>query len=259
MTPSKTKSCSKFLALLAAATGTILPAQPARAAVPGITGPTFDLVASEDYVSQPDGASIYSWGYGCDGSPTGFAPTSIPGNCPAMQLPGPTLIVTEGRHGHASTSERPAGGGGQHVHRVPGVPGGQQRRRRRPAHPGGRERGLGDLHLHRDQARDPRLLQRHPGRPPGRDGALRRHRRPAEHPAGELHVQEHLLALGVRLRPPGQLLRPGVHLPAQRDGLADPRPGAGPGPGLQASSAPAGPALPRSRSRPSPTTRTTSC
>lgn len=67
---------------------------PARAAVPGITGPTFNLVASADYISQPDGASLFAFGYGCDGAPTGFAP--FDGNCPQMQLPGPTLIVTEG-------------------------------------------------------------------------------------------------------------------------------------------------------------------
>jgi hypothetical protein len=95
MTPSKTKTCGKCLAILAAALGAVgAPVQPARAAVPGITGPTFNLVASADFTSQPDGASIYSWGYGCDGMPGGFAP--IPGICPAMQLPGPTLIVTEG-------------------------------------------------------------------------------------------------------------------------------------------------------------------
>ena len=66
----------------------------ADAAVPGITGPTFNLVAGASYISQPDGASIYAWGYGCDGAPSGFAP--FPGTCPDMQLPGPTLIVTEG-------------------------------------------------------------------------------------------------------------------------------------------------------------------
>lgn len=72
----------------------ILAAPTARAAVPGITGPSFNLVASADYTSQPDGNSVYTWGYGCDGSPAGFAPFA--GNCPTMQLPGPTLIVTEG-------------------------------------------------------------------------------------------------------------------------------------------------------------------
>jgi FtsP/CotA-like multicopper oxidase with cupredoxin domain len=83
------------LGVLAAALAAALAAPlPARAAVPGITGPRFSLVAGADFISQPDGASIYAWGYGCAGAPAGFAPFA--GNCPAMQLPGPTLIVTEG-------------------------------------------------------------------------------------------------------------------------------------------------------------------
>ena len=74
----------------------------AHAAVPGITGPTFNLTASADYISQPDGAMIYSWGYGCTGTPSGFAPArpanaqGPAANCPLMQLPGPTMIVNEG-------------------------------------------------------------------------------------------------------------------------------------------------------------------
>jgi FtsP/CotA-like multicopper oxidase with cupredoxin domain len=70
----------------------------AQAAVPGITGPTFNLVASTAYISQPDGEMVYSWGYGCDGNPAGFAPAAISGaSCGSMQIPGPTLIVTEGQ------------------------------------------------------------------------------------------------------------------------------------------------------------------
>ncbi|MBK4735831.1 multicopper oxidase domain-containing protein [Noviherbaspirillum pedocola] len=78
-----------FAAALAA-----LPATAPHAAVPGIAGPTFNLVASEGRSSQPDGNSIYSWGYGCDG-----AATTVPyaGGCPLMQIPGPTMIVTEGQ------------------------------------------------------------------------------------------------------------------------------------------------------------------
>jgi hypothetical protein len=76
------------------AVGLVLEATPARAAVPGISGPTFNLVATADYISQPDGAMIYSFGYGCDGAPSAFVPFG--GSCPQMQLPGPTLIVTEG-------------------------------------------------------------------------------------------------------------------------------------------------------------------
>jgi FtsP/CotA-like multicopper oxidase with cupredoxin domain len=77
----------------------------AHAAAPGVTGSsaagtrTFGLIAAADYISQPDGASIYSWGYGCSDTSEGFAPATITtAVCPAgkMQLPGPTLIVNEG-------------------------------------------------------------------------------------------------------------------------------------------------------------------
>ena len=70
----------------------------AYAAAPGITGPTFNLVAQTAYLNQPDGSAVYAWGYGCNGSPSGFAPAAISGaTCPSMQVPGPTLIVTEGQ------------------------------------------------------------------------------------------------------------------------------------------------------------------
>ena len=72
----------------------------AYAAAPGITGPTFNLTAQEAYLNQPDGAAVYSWGYGCNGAPSGFAPSAalMPGTtCPTMQVPGPTLIVTQGQ------------------------------------------------------------------------------------------------------------------------------------------------------------------
>ncbi len=70
----------------------------AYAAAPGITGPTFDLTAQANYISQPDGQNVYSWGYGCNTQPTGFAPAAMTPpatGCPSMQVPGPTLIVTE--------------------------------------------------------------------------------------------------------------------------------------------------------------------
>jgi FtsP/CotA-like multicopper oxidase with cupredoxin domain len=70
----------------------------AYAAAPGITGPTFNLTAQGAYLNQPDGAAVYSWGYGCNGNPLGFAPAAIKGAfCSSMQVPGPTLIVTEGQ------------------------------------------------------------------------------------------------------------------------------------------------------------------
>jgi FtsP/CotA-like multicopper oxidase with cupredoxin domain len=77
----------------------------AHAAVPGISGTTFNLTAQDGYISQPDGQQIYSWGYGCatqapNGtawSPT-FKPAAITAaTCGPMQIPGPTLIVTEGQ------------------------------------------------------------------------------------------------------------------------------------------------------------------
>jgi len=87
---------------LAAAAALILAAK-AQAAAPGITGPTFTLTAQQAFINQPDGNQVYSWGYGCNGPPAGFAPATSSGtgmpnqNCPTMQIPGPTLIVTEGQ------------------------------------------------------------------------------------------------------------------------------------------------------------------
>ena len=76
-----------------------------HAAVPGITGgstagaSTFNLTAQDGYLNQPDGNAVYSWGYGCNGAPAGFAPAVVPfttiSTCPSMQVPGPTLIVHE--------------------------------------------------------------------------------------------------------------------------------------------------------------------
>jgi FtsP/CotA-like multicopper oxidase with cupredoxin domain len=73
-------------------------ASAAQAAAPGITGPSFALDAREAYITQPDGATVYSWGYGCTvASTAGLLPGGMPGaNCPTMQIPGPTLIVNEG-------------------------------------------------------------------------------------------------------------------------------------------------------------------
>src|SRR5215468_2283403 len=101
-------STGRMLSLLAVA-ATLLAATAANAAAPGITGPTFNLTAQAAYVSQPDGQMVYSWGYGCNGAPAGFAPTpttptgatppalAASANCQPMQIPGPTLIVTQGQ------------------------------------------------------------------------------------------------------------------------------------------------------------------
>src|SRR4029077_13061970 len=82
-----------FLVLVAAATLFLAPV--AFAAAPGITGPTFSLTAQPAYLNMPDGEAVYSWGYGCNGAPAGFAPTLPNQNCSSMQVPGPTLIVHE--------------------------------------------------------------------------------------------------------------------------------------------------------------------
>jgi FtsP/CotA-like multicopper oxidase with cupredoxin domain len=96
-TVSKAFSMQRLLALGLAALGALM-ATAAQAAAPGITGPTFNLVASPAFITQPDGQSVYAWGYGCDGAPKGFKPDAMAASakCNAMQLPGPSLIVTEG-------------------------------------------------------------------------------------------------------------------------------------------------------------------
>jgi FtsP/CotA-like multicopper oxidase with cupredoxin domain len=84
--------------LLKAALVAVATLATAYAAAPGITGPTFNLTAQQAFLTQPDGQAVYSWGYGCNGAPTGFAPAAISGaSCSSMQVPGPTLIVTEGQ------------------------------------------------------------------------------------------------------------------------------------------------------------------
>ncbi|MGA2632242.1 MAG: multicopper oxidase family protein, partial [Terriglobia bacterium] len=95
---------SKTGRLLAPMVLALLVTGAARAAAPGITSTTgtagtFNLTAQAAFISQPDGQAIYSWGYGCaDGSTPGFAPAAITtGFCHTMQVPGPTLIVTEGQ------------------------------------------------------------------------------------------------------------------------------------------------------------------
>ena len=93
----------------------------AHAAAPGITGPTFNLTAQPAYLTQPDGQAIYSWGYGCNGAPTGFAPAAISGGfCNTMQVPGPTLIVTQGQTVTVNSDQRTSQGGRKHVDSVPG-------------------------------------------------------------------------------------------------------------------------------------------
>src|ERR1700687_2306036 len=97
----KAISITRLLPVVMAAMSLLLTAT-AHAAAPGITGPIFNLTAQPAYLSQPDGAMVYSWGYGCTTPGAGhtFAPstTIMPGaTCPSMQVPGTPLIVTEGQ------------------------------------------------------------------------------------------------------------------------------------------------------------------
>src|ERR1700694_1485104 len=96
---NKAISKTRMLPVVLMALGLLFTAS-AHASAPGITGPTFNLTAQSAYLTQPDGQAIYSWGYGCNGAPSGFAPkpggSDLPNAaCNAMQVPGPTLIVTE--------------------------------------------------------------------------------------------------------------------------------------------------------------------
>src|SRR5437588_12864460 len=84
----KAISMSKRLPVVMLALATLFTAT-AHAAAPGITGPTFNLTAQTAYLTQPDGQAIYSWGYGCNGAPSGYAPAAISSTfCNAMQVPG---------------------------------------------------------------------------------------------------------------------------------------------------------------------------
>ena len=71
---------ARILLTIAMIAAYLLPAI-ASAGIDGITGANFNLTAREGYVSIADGGSVYSWGYTDGGT---------------MQLPGPTLILTEG-------------------------------------------------------------------------------------------------------------------------------------------------------------------
>src|SRR5579871_2011301 len=89
---------------VAAILGTALLGTMAHAAAPGISGgtgatATFNLTAQPAYLNQPDGQTVYAWGYGCASAPAGGF-VGVKGgnaNCPSMQVPGPTMVVTEGQ------------------------------------------------------------------------------------------------------------------------------------------------------------------
>jgi FtsP/CotA-like multicopper oxidase with cupredoxin domain len=109
------KAILKTRLLAAMAAMAIMLSATAFAAAPGIKGPSFTLTAQAAYITQPDGQMIYSWGYGCAQPPaaSAFAPQTISSPfCNTMQVPGPTLIVTEGDPvSVALTNNLPVGAG----------------------------------------------------------------------------------------------------------------------------------------------------
>jgi len=77
----KRAGLSRLYTIIALLAVMVIPAS-ALAAIEGITGQTsITLDAKAGYVSLADGGSVYAWGYSAGG---------------LMQLPGPTLIVTQG-------------------------------------------------------------------------------------------------------------------------------------------------------------------
>jgi hypothetical protein len=60
----------------------LLGAVPARATIQGLSGTVFNFTAREGTISTTDGNNIYMWGYGATDR---------------MQMPGPTLILTQGQ------------------------------------------------------------------------------------------------------------------------------------------------------------------
>src|SRR5215469_15355639 len=106
MRPMNMKNAiSKTQLLLTLMVAVALLSVTAFAAAPGITNTTgtagnFALTAQAAFLNQPDGEAVYSWGYGCASAPptSAFVPKAITtGFCPTMQVPGPTLVVTEGQ------------------------------------------------------------------------------------------------------------------------------------------------------------------
>ncbi len=69
---SRYRSAVMLLSPAVAVVMTTLLTTAANAAAPGIeaaspsnANTTFNLVAQDSYITQPDGQMVYSWGYGC--------------------------------------------------------------------------------------------------------------------------------------------------------------------------------------------------
>lgn len=79
--PEKRRAGMARLSSLFVMVGLLLAPAAARAGIDGIEATSFALTAREGQVSIADGGSVYAWGYTAGSQ---------------MQLPGPTLIVSEG-------------------------------------------------------------------------------------------------------------------------------------------------------------------
>src|SRR5437879_13219885 len=100
-TTRKATTMNRMLPLLAAAAGWLLAAA-AQAAAPGISGNAINLTASPAYLTQPDGQSVYSWGYGCTGGVLSAGQSFGPARsttlfCTRNKVPGPTGGVQVGQ------------------------------------------------------------------------------------------------------------------------------------------------------------------
>ena len=89
---------TRTMAMAALALGctalTAIAALPAHAAVEGVSGKDFNLVAEPGSIDLADGAVVYMWGFGA--GPVWTTPTAKPAQLPQMYYPGPTLIVNQG-------------------------------------------------------------------------------------------------------------------------------------------------------------------
>ena len=93
---NKAASVNRLLLQVVFSASALLLTAAVQAAAPGITGPIFNLTAQPAYITQPDGASIYSWGYGCNGAPSGFAGISAASGASSIRTPivVPVPVVT---------------------------------------------------------------------------------------------------------------------------------------------------------------------
>src|SRR6266566_4417524 len=147
----------------------LLLAAKAHAAAPGITGPTFNLVATPAFISQPDGATVYSWGYGCNGNPAGYyhrvlqhdAGSRSHADCHART------------DGHGQFDQSASLCGRQHIDSVSWLQRDGHGRRSGTADARGGAPWYGHLHVYRFHAGHTRLLQRNARGSPSRDGPIR--------------------------------------------------------------------------------------